>query len=194
MLAAIKYNLANLGNFKGREGRSSFWFYVLFLVIIQIAISFLISIAMTGPMMGDVFSAAQQGVGEAEIQKRMFDRLAGMMRVSAWTSAVVTLVMLGLLVAAFTRRLHDSNKPGWIAGLTAAIQLAGVAIQVASIDKAVDVIIMARTGDVAGIQEAQGSLMLNGLVGWVPVVLVIVFGAWPSSDGDNRYGPEPDHI
>ena len=194
MLTAIKYNLANLGNFKGREGRSSFWFYVLFLVIIQIAISFLISIAMTGPMMGDVFSAAQQGASEADIQRRMFDRLAGLMRVSAWTSAVLTLVMVALLFAAFARRLHDSNKPGWIAGLTALIQLAGVAIQIASIDNAVRVVMMARSGDAAGIQEAQGALMLNGLVGWIPVILVIVFGAWPSTDGENRYGPEPDHL
>ena len=194
MLTAIKYNLANLGNFKGRQGRSSFWFYVLFLVIIQIAISFLISIAMTGPMMGDVFSAAQQGASEAEIQKRMFDRLAGMMRVSAWSSSIVTLAMVGLILAAFTRRLHDSNKPGWIAPLTALIQLCGIALQIASIDKAVRVVTLARTGDIAGIQEAQGALMLNGLVAWIPVVIVIVFGVWPSTDGDNRYGPEPAHI
>jgi uncharacterized membrane protein YhaH (DUF805 family) len=102
--------------------------------------------------------------------------------------------MIGLMLAAFTRRLHDSNKPGWIAPLTALIQLGGIALQIASIDKAVRVVTLARTGDIAGIQEAQGALMLNGLVAWIPVVIVIVFGVWPSSDGDNRYGPEPDHL
>jgi len=194
MFAAIKYNLASLGNFKGREGRSAFWFYILFLVILQIAVSFLISIAMTGPMMGDVFSAVQQGAGEAEMQKRMFSRLAGMMRVSAWTSAISSLVMVGLVAAAFTRRLHDSNRPGWIALLAVVIQLAGIALQIGSIDEAVRVITVAQTGDVAKIQDAQAALMLNGLVSWIPALLVIVFGAWPSSDGENRYGPEPDHL
>lgn len=194
MLTAIKYNLANLANFKGRDGRSTFWFYVLFLVIVQIVISFLISIAMTGPMMGDVFSAAGNGASEVDIQNRMFERMADMMRISAWTSAIVTLVMIGLIVASFTRRLHDSNRPGWIAGVTAAIQAAGVALQIASIDEAMKVIAIAQTGDVAQIQDAQGALVLNGLVGWIPALIVIVFGAWPSSDGANRYGPEPDHI
>ncbi|MFC0203109.1 DUF805 domain-containing protein [Novosphingobium soli] len=194
MFAAIRYNLANLANFKGRQGRSSFWFYILFLVVIQIAISFVISIAMTGPMMADIFSAAQQGASEGAMQEQMFERLAGMMRASAWTSAVLSLVMCALIVAAFTRRLHDSNKPGWIAALAVLIQLAAIALQVSSIDKAVKVITAARTGDLAGVQEAQASLMINGSLGWVPVLMVIVFGAWPSSDGANRYGPEPDHI
>ena len=34
MLGAIKYNLANLTNFSGRDARQTFWYYVLFLVII----------------------------------------------------------------------------------------------------------------------------------------------------------------
>ncbi len=194
MFTAIKHNLENLANFKGREGRSTFWFYILFLVIIQIAIGFLISIALTGPMMGDVFSAVKEGASEAEMQRRMFGRLADMMCVSAWTSAVTSLVMVGFVVASFARRLQDSNKPGWIALLAAAVQLGAIALQISSIDAAVNVITVAQTGNVAKIQEAQGALMLNGLVGWIPALMVIVFGIWPSSDGDNRYGPEPDHF
>ncbi|WP_232492184.1 DUF805 domain-containing protein [Novosphingobium kaempferiae] len=194
MLEAIKYNLANLTNFKGREGRSAFWFYVLFLAIIQIAISFLISIALTGPMMAEVFTSAQQGLSEIEIQKRMFERLTGMMRTSVWVSVAVTLVMMGLLVASFTRRLHDSDKPGWVAALTVVIQLAALGIQVASIDAVAQVMVIAQSGDMAKLQAAQGQLMLNGLLAWVPLVIVVIFGVWPSSDGVNRYGPEPDHF
>lgn len=194
MIAAIKYNLANLTNFKGREGRSAFWFYFLFLAIIQIVISFVISIALTGPMMADVFSAAQQGMGEVEIQKRMFERLSGMMRTSVWVSVVVTLVMTGLLVASFTRRLHDSNKPGWIAALAVVIQVAALGMQISSIDAMANMMIVAQSGDMAKLQAAQGQLMINGMLAWVPLLLVVVFGVWPSSDGTNRYGPEPDHI
>ena len=32
------------------------------------------------------------------------------------------------------------------------------------------------------------------MLGYVPLLLIIVFGVWPSSDGTNRYGAEPDHI
>ncbi|PNU04848.1 DUF805 domain-containing protein [Novosphingobium guangzhouense] len=194
MIAAIKCNLANLTNFKGREGRSAFWFYFLFLAIIQIAISVVMSIALTGPMMADVFSAAQQGLGEAEIQKRMFERLTGMMRTSVWLSVVTTVVLTGMLVASFTRRLHDSNKPGWIAGLTVVIQFAALGVAVSTIDKMAQVMLIAQSGDMAKLQEAQAGMMMNGALGYVPLLLIVVFGVWPSSDGANRYGEEPDHI
>lgn len=194
MIAAIKYNLANLTNFKGREGRSAFWFYFLFLAIIQIMISIVISMVMTAPMMADVFEAAKQGLSEAEMQKRMFSRLSGMMRTSVWASVASTLVLTGLLVASFTRRLHDSDKPGWIAGLTALIQFAALGMAVASVDKVAEMMIIAQSGDMVKLQEAQASVMLNGMLGYVPLLLIIVFGVWPSSDGANRYGAEPDHI
>lgn len=194
MIAAIKYNLANLTNFRGREGRSAFWFYFLFLAIIQIVVSFVISMAMTGPMMVDVFQAAQQGLSEAEMQQRLFGRLSGMMRASVWTSVASTLVLTALLVASFARRLHDSDKPGWIAGLTVVIQLAALGLAVASIDKVAQLMIIAQSGDMAKLQEAQAGMMLNGVLGWVPLLIVIVFGVWPSTDGANRYGEEPDHI
>lgn len=194
MFEAIKYNLANLGNFKGREGRSAFWFYVLFLVIINILVSIVISIALTGPMMADVFTTAQSGASEAEIQKHMFERMAGMMRASVWTSGAVSLVMTGLIAAAFTRRLHDSGKSGWIAAVTVALQLIAIALQIGSAEDAARMMSMMQTGNLAGVQELQASLMLRGLLGWVPVAVIIVFGVWPSNDGDNIYGPEPDHI
>lgn len=194
MIAAIKYNLTNLTNFRGREGRSAFWFYFLFLAIIQIAASFVISIALTGPMMVDVFQAAQQGVSEPEMQQRLFGRLSGMMRVSVWTSVVSTLLMTALLVASFTRRLHDSGKPGWIAGVTVLIQLAALGLAIASVDKLAQMMIIAQSGDVARLQEAQAGMMLNSSLGWLPLLIVIVFGVWPSTDGANGYGEEPDHI
>ncbi|MFS0848731.1 DUF805 domain-containing protein [Novosphingobium panipatense] len=188
MIAAIRYNLSNLANFRGRQSRSPFWFYVLFLAIIQVVISLVISIGLTGPMMGDVFSSVQQGLGEAEIQARLFERLAGMMRTSVWVSVVTTLIMAGLLVAAFTRRLHDANKSGWIAVFAVVIQLAALALQVASVDAVAQLMVIAQTGDVARLQEAQGQLMVNGMIAWVPLLVIVVFGVWPSSAGANRYG------
>ncbi|MGG2005367.1 hypothetical protein [Novosphingobium resinovorum] len=60
-------------------------------------ISIVISMVMTAPMMADVFEAAKQGLSEAEMQKRMFSRLSGMMRTSVWASVASTLVLTGLL-------------------------------------------------------------------------------------------------
>jgi uncharacterized membrane protein YhaH (DUF805 family) len=191
MLTAIKYNLAHLTDFDGRNARPTFWYYVLFLVLVQIALSFLISVPLTGAMVGDAVVGAQQGVPEAEIQARMMDSMSGMMRASMWLSVVLTVLTTALLVAAFTRRLHDSGKPGWIAGLTALIQLAALALMIASIDDLVTMTAAAQAGDLSALQSMQGKLLLQSLLGWTGTIILVVFGVWPSTPGENRYGPQP---
>lgn len=57
MLGAVKYNLANLANFKGRDARQTFWYYVLFLVIVQFAVSMVFTIPMYVSMFTGVFEA-----------------------------------------------------------------------------------------------------------------------------------------
>jgi uncharacterized membrane protein YhaH (DUF805 family) len=191
MIEAIKYNLTHLAQFSGRDARQTFWFYVLFLTLAQIAISFAISIPLTGSMMGDAVVAARHGAGESEIQARVFEHVGTIMRATLWTSVVLGVLMAGLLVAAFTRRLHDSNKPGWIAAVTVAIQLVALAITVAGIDDAMQMMGQMQAGDVAAMQNMQGDLAMRGLLGWVPLILTIVFGVLPSTKGENRYGPQP---
>ena len=39
MLPAVKYSIANVTNFAGRDARQTFWYYVLFLFLVQIEIS-----------------------------------------------------------------------------------------------------------------------------------------------------------
>lgn len=191
MIEAIKYNLTHLTQFSGRDARQTFWFYVLFLALVQFALSLAISIPLTGSMMGDAVVAARDGASEAEIQVRALAHVGTMMRVTIWTSVALGVLMAGLLVAAFTRRLHDSNKPGWIAILTVAIQLASLALAVAGIDDALQMIAQMQAGDPAALQGVQGDLALRGLLGWVPLILIVVFGVLPSTKGENRYGPQP---
>jgi uncharacterized membrane protein YhaH (DUF805 family) len=191
MLTAIKYNLSHLMDFHGRDARSTFWYYVLFLVLVQIALSMLISVPLTGAMVGDAVVGAQQGVPEAEMQARIMGRVAGMIRASMWLSVALTLLTTLLLLASFTRRLHDSGKPGWIAGLTALLQLAALALTIASLDDMIAMTSAAQTGDLSALQGMQGKLMLQSLLGWAATIVLIVFGVWPSTPGENRYGPQP---
>ena len=44
MLGSIRYNLANILNFHGRDARPTFWYYVLFLFILQVAIGMVAAI------------------------------------------------------------------------------------------------------------------------------------------------------
>lgn len=191
MLTAIKYNLAHLTDFHGRDARQTFWFYVLFLVIVQFAISMALSIPLSGAMMGDAFVAAKQGATSADIQARMFDRMSGMMKASMWLSVVLALITSALLAASFTRRLHDSGKTGWIALATFLIQFIALMLTITSIEDAVRMVTMAQSGDIMALQAMQKKFAVQSLLGWVPTAVVVVFGAWPSTKGENRYAPQP---
>lgn len=191
MLSAIKYNLSHLTDFKGRDARPTFWYYVLFLVLVQFALSFLVSIPLTGAMVGDAVVSAQQGMPEDAVQAQLTEQMSGMMRASMWLSVVLTLLTTGLLVASFARRLHDSGRPGWIAGVTALIQLIALALMIASLDDLIALTAAAQSGDLSALQNMQGKLMMQSLLGWTATIVLVVFGVWPSTPGENRYGPQP---
>ena len=191
MLAAIKYNLTHLAVFEGRDARSTFWFYVLFLVLAHFAVSFAISLPFAGSMMGTAITAAREGASDAEVRQRMMAQMGTMMRSSMWMSVVLSLVTMALVAASFTRRLHDSGKPGWLTAVAIVIQLVALGIAIASLEDAVRMVVLARTGDFAEIQGLQRRFFLQGLIGWIPIAMIIVLGAWPSTPGQNRYGPKP---
>lgn len=191
MLGSIKYNLSNLLNFKGRDARQTFWFYVLFLFIIQYGASMLISMPMMGGMMRGAFSAAQQGASEAELQARMMAQMAGYMRVSMTVSVIVSIIASLLLLAAFVRRLHDSNRPGWIAFATLAISFASKALVWAKMGEIIGAMKGISGADPAGVLGLQSKFVGASLMGWAALLIVLVFGVWPSTPGANRYGAAP---
>jgi uncharacterized membrane protein YhaH (DUF805 family) len=84
---SIKHVFSNMTNFSGRASRSEFWWFYLFTVILGLVLSLIVS--MTG---GD--SASGAGVNII-----MF-------------VVYVILVLASLSVS--VRRLHDSNKSGWL--------------------------------------------------------------------------------
>lgn len=194
MLAAIKYNLAHLTDFNGRDARQTFWFYVLFLVLVQMAISFAISLAMGGSMVGGAINAARDGVAQAEMQQRMMVQVGSMMRATMWVSIVLSLAMIAFLLAAFVRRLHDSGRPAWIAFVAAGINVVALVLMVAGMNDMLEAMEQAQAGRTEAMAALSGNLALRSLLGWVPTIVLIVFGVWPSTPGDNRYGPQPHSL
>ena len=122
MLGAMRYNIANLANFRGRETRAVFWPYAAFVIIVAI-----IGIAaMMLPVIADVMERMQRfaaehpdlatvrsGPGRYSISIRGYhpelvpDMSGTMMRMS-----IASLIVAALLAAAVVRRLHDCGKSG----------------------------------------------------------------------------------
>ena len=191
MLGAIKYNLSNLTNFNGRDARQTFWFYVLFLVIVQYAIGLLVAAPMMGGVMQEAFRGASQGVPQAELQQEMMRTMGGSLRMSMIASAFVALVAALCLIASFVRRLHDSNRPGWIAAIPFLLVLVSHSAALANMDAFLDAMMNADPNNHFAMMQAQRPLLMTGAVSWIGYLMVIVFGVWPSTEGPNRYGDEP---
>ena len=198
MFETIRYNLSNLTNFSGRDSRSTFWFYVLFLVIAHMVISFGLSLVAGGAMVVDAFHTAHTGASGMIVQQHLLGGIGGLVRSSMWGSVLLSLVMTVLLAASFTRRLHDSDKPGWVAAATIAMQLLSVVLAIGMINEMGSLFASMKLDDPAATQAVmraqQAKFVFRGALGWLPTLSVVVFGIWPSSDGDNRHGPEPDHL
>ncbi len=202
MLGAIKYNLTHLLDFTGRDARQTFWFYVLFLFLVYMALGMVGSFALIGSLMSPMLEAANAGASEQEMQVRMAQQMGAtmgrMFEAMLWVSVVVSVLMDLLLAAAFVRRLHDSNSSGWWALAVLAAQVASIAAMIPMIEvmkdfmaEAMDPANLANPAHMQSMIERHSEMNFYGLIGWIAPLAVIVFGVMDSSNGPNRFGEEP---
>jgi uncharacterized membrane protein YhaH (DUF805 family) len=199
MLKAIKHGLVNLLNFEGRDARQAFWYYVLFLYIVTLAISMVVTVPMmiqgfmTGIREGINASRSSDPVAaQAAVQAAMRNAMSGTISTSLWLGMVTGLLMLAGLAAAFVRRLHDSNLSGLWALIPAAIQLGNLALAPTMVRQMMDNLAHMTPGDpAAGFRAMQGSVGAASLLGWAAIIAVVVLGVRKSSPGPNRYGEAP---
>lgn len=193
MLKAIKHGLTNLINGQGRDARQAFWFYILFVFLINFGIGMTVSIPMT---MQAMMIGMQQGMAhpgdpvaaQAAVQAAMAQNMAAFMPALMWTSLASGLILLLATPAAVVRRLHDSGLSGWwvlIPVLCQVANLAGLPSQ------------MAKMQEMMAAQLAYGSLGglqhigWGAVAGWGGILVVILLGVRKSTDGPNRYGEAP---
>lgn len=197
VIEPIRHGLTNLLTFNGRDSRTTFWFYVLFLVVIYFAISTVFGLVMGGAMVMDGVKAVSGGRGhvdEAAMQLAIRDRMVATMHWSLWLNVAMSLVGAFALAAAFTRRLHDCGKSGWIAGITVGLKILATIAAIGMIREMTEIL---QSLDFSHPEALQAKLQAQryswaAVIGWIPLLLVVGFGLLPSNDGDNRYGPEPD--
>lgn len=94
MLQAIPRSLSRLTDFAGRDGRSQFWPYaILVFVLAFIGVAVAMNLAMMGLLVG---------TADTPNIPLMIGGVGG-----------VVLTAAALLAAAVTRRLHDTDRPGY---------------------------------------------------------------------------------
>jgi uncharacterized membrane protein YhaH (DUF805 family) len=194
IFASIRYNLANLLRFSGREGRALFWPYALLVIALDVVAMF----ALIVPAIGDVLARMQRfavahpdqatidsGPGHysitiqgyhPELMPDMSFLLAGV--------AVLALASIVLLAAAISRRLHDCRRPGWW-GL---LPLPFVALATLMMPR---LFAGFRTGQVPDMRLFM-AMFFNNLLYLVSLALLTILLAGDGTKGSNRFGaPNP---
>lgn len=192
MLSAIRYNFRNLTNFSGRDARATFWYWMLFLVLLQFLAGMVLAAPLYVEMFSSAFEAASSGASEQEINAAMFAGMSGQLKTQMLVSVVLGVVSCALFSASFVRRLHDAGKPGWILALAVGPYLGALLYNYANFDATLAMIeISMAAGDPDAMLANQSSLYAYSFLGWIGYGVVIAFGVMKSDEGPNRYGAEP---
>ncbi len=195
MLKAIKYNLANLLLFDGRNDRPTFWFYVLFLFLCQIAITIIAIVPVMVSAFADIMQEISSGADPEQAGPVMAARMGELMGQQVWISAGLNAAMMLLLVASFVRRLHDAGFSGYWAVPAVLAQLAAIWMSFEMVDDIQRYMDMAMDPDrIEEFMAQQQQMSIYSLVGWIGPLIVIVFGVFKSTDGPNPYGDAPDRL
>ncbi len=199
MLDAIKHGLSNLFNPNGRDARQAFWYYVLFIYLLTMAISMVVIMPVT---MQSVMTGVQQGIeagrgqdpaaAQAAVQASMLTSMSQIFPAMMWVSMITGIIMLVGLGASFVRRLHDSGLSSYWALLPAACQivsLAAVPSQLTRIQESIQS--MDLRNPLAGFAMMQGSFGIGPLLAWAAIGIVVALGVRKSMPGPNRFGDAP---
>ncbi len=191
MLDAIKYGLRNLTNLNGRDARQTFWYFVLFIYLINMAISMVVTVPMMLAGMARVFSAGVNNHPEAA-QGAMQGMMGDMIPLTLWTGVISGILFIAFLATSMVRRLHDSDLPGWLALIPGGLYAVALARMPSQMQAMLDVMSVQNGQDpTAALSLFQGEMGIGILFSWVPIILVIIAGVRKSTDGPNRYGDAP---
>ncbi len=185
IFASIRYNLAKLLRFSGRESRGLFWPYAITVFLLGIVAGILLFVPIMTDTMTRVMDYAQRHPGglprpalgqppalPPELMPDMTRMMVPMM--------IVNLAGILLLAAAAVRRLHDRDMSGWWAALPLPFRIIS-----ASIAPAVAKQMMT-------FPPRQSSLMLvstlNGGFALLALVVLVVLLMGESTRGPNRFG------
>jgi uncharacterized membrane protein YhaH (DUF805 family) len=191
MFGSIKHNFANLASFNGRDARQTFWFWVLFVVIVRFLTSMLISVPLMGKVMSSAMLSAQSGASPDVAAQRAVAAVIEVLPQMMWFAVIVGVATCLLLAASLVRRLHDIGRSGWLVLIPGGLYAAALATMPGQVARAMEVMKSASAShvpDPGAIMRAQGGMVL---LAWVPVILVVLIGCLPSNEGPNEYGEAP---
>lgn len=185
VMASIRYAVGAVPRFSGRDGRRLFWPWAIFVFLLMQLASMLVMIpAMFGGFM-QVLQAAQTqdfadgaGPDPAAVERAKAQMMAGL----GWLwipTALIETVVVALLAAAVTRRLHDRDRTALWGLLPLPFMAAGVAFMPQG---------MAFAASPTPLNPAIKFLILSSPFFWAALLWLGFLLARKGTDGPNRFG------
>ena len=174
---AVRHGFANLMNFSGRDSRPLFWWWVLLVVLVTFALSFVSGIVFAAGSMSSAFQAGAAGVDQEQIQAQMMRSMAENLGTQAWVGVAISVIGLLLVIASFVRRLRDAGLPTLIALVPVITTLVSAYVNISAIDELREVM---ANGSAQAVNEAAASNAGLGLIAYAGYLVVIVCGLIPS--------------
>lgn len=191
MFASVAYNLKNLTNIHGRDGRKVFWLYVLFVVILNILVLLIASMPMVASAFEVGIAAAQSG-NQAAAEAAILEEVINHAPTLVWVSILQSVPNIVLLAASFMRRTHDVGLPGLLVTIPIAIQFIWMIIAYRQLDGITDTMRSGVEAELAGAEIAlEPGMIAQDLLGWLAFLIVILVGLMKSQQGPNAYGEGP---
>jgi len=192
LVQSLKYNLARLFDFSGRETRSLFWPYALFLLLGSGVIGMILVIPMILESMSRMQRFALEHPDQATVTsgpgtysfeiKGHHPELMPDVNSFLLIAVVVNGVILVMLAAAITRRLHDIDYRGWWALLPLPFAASGIFLMRRLLGMAAD--------SAAPDPRVFVAAFVNNFIYLAVAGLLILLLARPGTDGPNRFGSE----
>jgi uncharacterized membrane protein YhaH (DUF805 family) len=190
MFAAVKYNLANLFRFSGRDARPTFWYFVLFLYVLGLVVSLAWSVPiMVQSAMVGMHMAQHSGADEAAVQAAILASVGTMMKPMLYIGIASGILFIVLLAAGLVRRLHDSDLSGWFALIPGGLQVLSLAQLPLQMDRVTGAVVQVQGRMLHG--ASMTTHWPGALLGWAPLIALVLVAARRPSPGANRFGPEP---
>ena len=199
LVTAIRYNLANISRFNGRESRQTFWLWIAAVIGFSVVAGFAIFV----PAMISSISKMQrfaadhpeqttitEGPGRYSVEihgshPELMPDFGGLIA----SLATVYILSLVLLAAAVARRLHDCGRSGWWGLMPVPFLTAGVFLFEMLLGP------MAAKGSGiapdASFFRLFGLLFANNLIYLATLVTLVVMLCRASDPGPNRFGSGP---
>ena len=192
MFGAIKYGLANLANFRGRDARSTFWYYVLCVVVLRFVAGIAIGLPMSMRLTSAALEAAKNQVSEATLQAQTTAIITETLPMMIWLGIALGALTMLLLAASLVRRLHDGGQTGWSVLVPSLLYAASLALQPAQIRRVLDLLAQTKGTDISAVAAVnQGVGSSQNLLAALAVFIVIAIGFIKSNPGPNRFGEKP---